>query len=289
MVCVSNRLCCYFPCFIPSKTFLVNKQTHKLCYCYGRMCIIHLNGYFFIQFADIAVFLFIFCDQRLKAGRYKEILLFQTKLFSCIMIIIRIKNFYDHFCKVFLFDCFMIFPAVKCVELKVCDCLCIPDTKCIHNMVSISYDRHIIWNCKYRFIIFLDKIILFGLFIILYTDRTTKTDFLCILVTTDFKRIAIFEPVIRYFYLIAIFDLLFEHTVAVTDSTAVSCVSKRCKRIQEASCKTSKTTITKCRIRFLIFYHIQINAHLIKGFFYFFICSHVDQVVAKCTSHKKFH
>ena len=229
MVGISNRLCCYFPCFIPSKTFLVNEQTHQLCNCYSRVSIVHLDRNFFIQFAHIFVFLFIFIKHNLKTGRYKEILLFQTKLFSCIVVVIWIKNLYDRFCKVFLLDRFMVFSSVKCIQFKVCDCLCIPDTQCIDYVVAISYDRHIIWNSKYGFIIFLDEIFFLGLFIILYTNGTTKTDFLCILVTTNFKRIAIFEPVIRYFYLIAIFDLLFEHTVAVTDSTAVSCVSKRCK------------------------------------------------------------
>ena len=229
MVGVSNRLCCYFPCFIPSKTFLVNEQTHQLCNCYSRVSIVHLDRNFFIQFAHIFVFLFIFIKHNLKTGRYKEILLFQTKLFSCIVVVIWIKNLYDRFCKVFLLDRFMVFSSVKCIQFKVCDCLCIPDTQCIDYVVAISYDRHIIWNSKYGFIIFLNKVILLGFFIILYTDRTTKANLFGIFITANFKWISIFQPVIRYFYLITVFNLLFEHTITVANSTSISRITKRCQ------------------------------------------------------------
>ena len=114
-------------------------------------------------------------------------------------------------------------------------------------------------------------------------------NFFCIFRATKFERIAIFQPVIRYFYLISIFDLLFEHTVTITDTASICTVIQSCKRIKEACCKTSQTTVTKCRVRLLIFDHIEIKTKFIQSFFYFFVCSQVDQVVSKSTTHQKFH
>ena len=44
MVRVSTGLCRYLPCLVPSKSFLIQKDTHQLCNCYGRMGIVELEG-----------------------------------------------------------------------------------------------------------------------------------------------------------------------------------------------------------------------------------------------------
>ena len=82
MVRVRAGLCSYVPCLFPCQPLFVNEQPHQLRNCHRRVSIVHLDDYFFIQLANIAVFLLVFCDQRLKARRDEEILLFQTKLFS---------------------------------------------------------------------------------------------------------------------------------------------------------------------------------------------------------------
>ena len=128
MVCVSNTFSCYRPCIIPSKSFFVHKDTHKFCYCYCRMSIVHLESNFFVQFHDIFVVLFVFINSSLKTCRYKEILLFQTQLFTSHMVVVRIKNFYDIAGKVFLLNCFFVITFIERVKLEVYDWLCIPDS-----------------------------------------------------------------------------------------------------------------------------------------------------------------
>ena len=205
------------------------------------------------------------------------------------MIVIRIKDINDQFCKVFLLYRFVIISSVKLIKFKVCDRFCIPYTQCIYYMVAISNDRHIIWNCHNRLVILLNEYIFTCCRIFLKTDISTKAYFFCVLFTAYFKRISFFQPVIRNLYLISIFDFLFEHTVTVTDSTSVCRIIQCCKRIKETCCKTSKTAVSKSRIRLLVFNHVQINIHLFQCFFYIFICCHIDEVVAKCTSHKELH
>ena len=205
------------------------------------------------------------------------------------MIVIRIKDINDQFCKVFLLYRFVIISSVKLIQLEICDWFCIPYTQCIYYMVTISNDRHIIWNCHNRLVILLNEYIFTCCRIFLKTDISTKAYFFCVLFTAYFKRISFFQPVIRNLYLISIFDFLFEHSVTVTDSTSVCRIVQCCKRIKETCCKTSKTAVSKSRIRLLVFNHVQINIHLFQCFFYIFICCHIDEVVAKCTSHKELH
>ena len=205
------------------------------------------------------------------------------------MVIVWIKDINDQFRKVLLLYCFVIITSVKLIKFEVCNRFCIPYTQCIYYMITISNDRHIIWNCHNRLVILLNKYIFTCCRVFLKTDISTETYFFCVLFTAYFKRISFFQPVIRNLYLISVFDFLFEHSVTVTDSTSVCRIVQCCKRIKETCCKTSKTAVSKSRIRLLVFNHVQINIHLFQCFFYIFICCHIDEVVAKCTSHKELH
>ena len=205
------------------------------------------------------------------------------------MVIVWIKDINDQFCKVLLLYCFVIITSVKLIKFEVCNRFCIPYTQCIYYVIAISDDWHIIRNCHDRLIVFLDKFIFSCNRIFLETDISAKTYFFCVLFTANFKWISFFQPVVRNLHLISIFDFLFEHSITVTDSTSICRIVQCCKRIKETCCKTSKTTISKSRIRLLVFNHVQINIHLFQCFFYIFICCHIDEVVAKCTSHKELH
>ena len=110
-----------------------------------------------------------------------------------------------------------------------------------------------------------------------------------ILRTADLKWIAIFQPVIRHFYLIAVLNLLLEHPVTIADAAAVSRITKRCQRVQEAGGKAAQTAVAQRGIPFLVLNGIQVAAQLLQCFFHFIIIGQVDQIVAKSPPHEKFH
>ena len=90
MVCISAGVGSDIPCLIPGHIFFIYQDTHQLRHCHGRMGIIQLEGHFLRQIMQIIMFLFKFGDSSLDTCRDKEVLLFQTQLFSCIMVIVRI-------------------------------------------------------------------------------------------------------------------------------------------------------------------------------------------------------
>ena len=201
-----------------------------------------------------------FSDGSLDACGNEEILLFQTQLFSCIMVVIRIQHFHNVFSQVFLFYSFVVFSLIKKVKTEVCNRLRIPDTKGIYDFIIISYDRHIIRNCQYRLIALLHKtgpacsMVVFRIYI------TAEFYFFCIFRTAQFKGIAVFQPVVRNLYLITVFDFLLKQTVMVTDTAAVSAVAQGSQRIQETCSQTSQSSVSKSRVRFLVFYYIQVKS-----------------------------
>ena len=68
---------------------------------------------------DIVMFLFVFGNCCLEACRYKEVLLFQSQLFTCIVVVVRVKDFYNIAGKVLLLYCFLVITLVKGIKLEV--------------------------------------------------------------------------------------------------------------------------------------------------------------------------
>ena len=157
MVRISTCFRRHIPCLIPFQMIIVKKDSHKLCNCHCRMCVVHLKCCFLVQLANVIMVFHIFIYCQLKACRYEEILLFETKFFSCVVIVIWIQYFYDCLRKILLLHSFVIVSTLKRFQLEIYDRLCIPDTKCIDLSISVSYDRIIIWYCQHRIIVFLFK------------------------------------------------------------------------------------------------------------------------------------
>ena len=149
VVRVSTGLRRYLPCLIPLQTFFVQKDTHQLCDCYGRVRIIQLECCLLVEFADITVCLFVFCNCCLYTGRDKEVLLLQTQLLTCIVIIVRIQDIDDVLCQILLLNSLLIITLIEGIKMEIIDCLCIPYTQGVDDVVVVAEHRNIIWNRAY--------------------------------------------------------------------------------------------------------------------------------------------
>ena len=183
----------------------------------------------------------------------------------------------------------MVITFVEGIQGEVLNSLCIPDGQRVYNIVVVSYDWHIVRNCVYRLVIFLYEVYASGSLIILLCYVSAKFYFFCVFRAFQLEWIAVFQPVVRYFYLITVADLLFEHTVFITDTAAVCRISQCSQGIQEACCQTAKTAVSKRRISLLVLQKVQVQSHLIKSFLYLFVCSQVNQVISQRTSHQELH
>ena len=114
-------------------------------------------------------------------------------------------------------------------------------------------------------------------------------DFLGVLGSAQFERIAVLKPVVRNFLLIAVHDLLLEHAVMITDAAAVSGVIEGCQRIKEAGSQTAETAVAQSCVGFLILNGVQLKAELFESIFDRLIGHQVDRIVAESAAHQEFH
>ena len=290
MGCVSACMGDNFPCLIPFQFLLIQQQTHQFRHSQGRMRVVHVEDCLFMQLADVFVIAFVPGDRRLQAGRDKEILLFQTQLFSGHIIIVRIQHTRDRTGQVFLLYRFLIIPFIKRLQLEILDGFRIPDPERVDDAVSIPDDRQVIRNSHDRTIVDLTEMVASRLFIIIHFDIAAEPDLFGIFRTFQFKRIAaVFQPAVRFLHLLSVFDTLPEHTVVITDPAAICGIAQRGKGIQEARRQTAQAAVPQCRVPFFVLYGIQINMQFLQCFFYFFIRGQRQQVIAQIPAGQKLH
>ena len=163
----------------------------------------------------------------------------------------------------------------------------LPQTESIHGICVKTDHRHIIRRCS-NFLSIFDVETILAIWSFTVFDFATEFNGYGKVTSLDFPRVAVFEPVVRIFNLIAVFDFLLEHTVLVADSVAVSRVIQSCKRIQETSRQSTETTITQSGVRLFVFDKIDVDVHVIEDFFDFFFNSKIDEIVAQSSSHQEF-
>ena len=155
-------------------------------------------------------------------------------------------------------------------------------------MVAVANDRHIIRNCKNRLIPYLLKVQI-SVLPCGFFHMTTKLDLVAVFRSAQLEWISILQPVVRYFYLESIDDLLLKHTITITNSTSICGIAQGSKRIHKTCCQPAKSTISKSRIRLLVFNDTQIQSNLFKCFFYFPISPQINQIISQCPAHQKLH
>ena len=203
------------------------------------------------------------------------------------MVVIRIKHFHQVTRQVLLLHCLIVLTLVKAVQLKGINSFCIPDTQGIDNIVAVTYNRKIHRHSQNGLILLLNKMILAVL--VLNPYIAAELNSLCIFRTAKLKRIAVLQPHIRHLYLVSVCNLLFEHSITVADTAAVSCIAQSRQGIQKACCQSSQTSVAKSRVRLLILNDIQIQANLFQSFLHFIVKGQINQVVSQSAAHQKLH
>ena len=271
MVGVSAGLGGDLPCFFPGQIIIIHQHTHQLCDCYSRMGIVQLERNLLIEFMDIVMLSHVLLYSFLYGGGNEEILLLQTQLLTCIVIVVGIQNLYDITCQVLLLYRLLVVTLVKGIQLEALYRLRIPDTQGVYNTVAITHDGEIKRNRLNGLIALLGKYVS-AILIGMNAYIAAEFHHFRILRSAQFKRIAVHQPVIGNLYLITVADFLLEHAITITDTAAVCGISQRCQGIQETCCQTSKTTVTQCCIRLLVFDQVQIQSQFFQSFCYGLIC-----------------
>ena len=288
MVCVSTYFSCDIPSLFPRHIVFIHQHTHQFCNCHTGVGIIQLECNLFRQLIEICVHFFETGDHSLDRCGNKEILLTQTQFFALHVFIGRIEYVGQGVCQHFFFCCFLIVPFVEGLQIQSILGFCFPQTQCVYGVVTIADDRIVIGDGCNGLEVFMYHFV--AAFVVSHCAYiAAEFYFYGIFISLDAPGIAVFQPVIGCFHLIAVFDTLFENAVVVADTAAI-CRQRQCRQgFQEAGSQTAQTTVPQTGVGFCVFYHVIIDAQLFKYCFYIIEHFQIDESIAEEATHQKFH
>ena len=204
------------------------------------------------------------------------------------MVVIGVEYFHDVSRKVLLLHRLAVVSLVERIQLEDLYRLSIPDTQGIYNAISVADDREVKGNCPDRLIILLLKAAA-SKFITVHGDMSAKLDNLPIFRSAKLKGISVLKPVVGNLHLIAVLDLLLEHTVAVADAATVGGIAKGRKGIQKTCSQSAEAAVSERCIRLLILYNVQVESKLLQRFLHNTGSLKVNDVVSEGTTHQELH
>ena len=186
-------------------------------YCW--VCIVELDGYLVREFFPAVLSLFESTNNVIQGRRTPKVLLLQTQLLSTIKIVIWVQNGRNGICALLVRHGAFIVTRIKfCkVKLSAC-CLARPQSQVVGSFGPVSGNGYIIRHGLDNLAI-LPRIDSLALLILILPDPTVELDIDRHIMAREFPRVEI-QPVIGNFYLVAIYDLLLENPIAVSESVA---------------------------------------------------------------------
>ena len=182
-------------------------------------------------------------DDILNGGGYQQILLLQTKLLSSVSGIVGIEDTGDVFCPLSGLKGIVIFSSIEGEEVEFIEGQRFPETETDGVECGIAGDGSIICssnNCLR--ILPIAPLYAFG--IGGPSDLTVKFDLVFHINSLDLPRVAVAEPIIRYFYLISILDQLLENAVVIANAVSPGRIVQRRHRIQKTGSQSPQATIS---------------------------------------------
>ncbi len=277
------------PRLIPAVAVLIHQQAHQFRNRHGRMRVIELESHFVRKVVQRAVHAEMLLKRLLHGSGDEEVLLLQPELLAGHMVVVRVEHLCDGAGEIVLLHRLLVLAPVKGSQLKAVDRFRVPDPKRVDDAVLVADDRNIVRDGTDRGIILVDETVAAGRGIILDAGVAAEADLLRMLRALQLERVAVLQPVVRHFLLIAVLDLLSEHPVVVADAAAVGVVAAGGQRIHEAGGQPAESTVAQRRVRLLILDRVDIEAQLVQRFLHILVFPEVEQIVAQCPADQEFH
>ena len=204
------------------------------------------------------------------------------------MVVVGVKDLHDVSGQVLLLHGLLIISLVEGIQVEALHGLRIPDAQGVDDAVAVSDDGHVVGDGLHGLISFLTEYRA-AVFIHIGAHPAAELHLFGVFRAAEFEGIAVRQPVVRHFHLIAVPDFLLEHAVAVANAAAVGRIAQGRQGIQEARGQTAQAAIAQRRIGLLILHCVDVQAQLVQSFLHLVERLQVDEVVAQRAAHQEFH
>ena len=276
------------PSFVPFQAFVVQKNAHQFRNGNRRVRIVQLDGDLVREKLPFAVMqLFETADNVLQGSGAKEILLAQAQDFSVHGGIVRVQDLRNRFRKFHILDCGQVVAIIKIGKSEFVGTLRTPKTEVVHRVIAVAGNRRVIRQSQHVILRFptvakLAFVVRPGHHIAAerHLNRIRRT--------RDFPRIRETEPIVRQFFLLAVFDFLVEHAVFIANAHTRRREFQSRHRIEEASGQAAKSAVAKPRVHFFFAKFFKGHAQFGNRFFHSAFHIQIQNGIAQGAANQKF-
>ena len=227
MVGVGQSFARNLPGGVPVHLVLINKQSHQLGDCNGRVGVIQLRGKSCVKLLQASSLSKMKANHVLQGTGYEEVLLFEAQLFALQWFVIGIEHFGNVLRGHFLFNCAVIVSDVKRGKVERFRRFRTPQTQQTAGVHAVAGNEAVVGNT-------LDHPLgspaytIATLLVLVGFGVAAEFHFEGYFRTGDFPRIAEMQPFVCALDLPAVVDLLIKNAELVANTVANRRYAERC-------------------------------------------------------------
>ncbi len=268
------------PGFFPVEAFHIDEDAHQFGDDERWVGIVELDEDVLRQVVDGVAFFAEAAQDVVHGGCDEEVLLAEAELLTLHGGVVRVEDLGEVLGENFAFHGFNVVTAVEFVEGEFVGGLCAPEAEGINVCAAEADDRQVVGDGLHLLCGDPDPFVAAGAAGVVL-DVAAEADEAGVFGALHFPGIAVFEPVIRLFALLAIDHTLTENTVVVAQAVARRREVERGERVHEAGCEAAETAIAETGVHFVVAQTVPVEAERVHSFAALVLEAEVDHVVTE--------
>ncbi len=284
MVGVAHAAGREIPRLVPSKPLGIDEDSHELGDDERGVRLVEVDEHLVWESVPAGVRLAVAAQNVAQRAADEEVLLAEAQLLAGHRIVVGIEHLGEVFGEHLRLDRFHIGTLVEVGEVEFIDSLRAPEPQRVDGVV-VADDRQIVGHAFHGalghpapLLAALDG----GVF-----HAAAEMNVLLVLGTLYFPRIAVLEPSVGFFHLVAVQNLLAEDAVVVPEAVAGAGDVQGGHRIEVASRQTPKAAVAEAGISLVIAQIVPVDAVILQRLAAKLVGLEVDYVVAQEAPHEE--
>ena len=249
------------PRLFPRKVVQVHEHAHQLGDGERRMGVVQLDRHLLRQFREALIELAEAEQNVIQRGADEEVLLLEPQFLAEHRAVARIQHLRQVFRLGLVLDRENVIALVEQPQVEVARGLRRPQPHVVDRVRAVARDGRVVGHRHH--VVGLDPVMPQHALLVHEFDRATvKLDLVEHLRARELPRVAVAQPVVGMFDLMAVLQLLREHAVVVADAVAIAGQAQRRHRIEEAGGQPAQAAVTQGGIGLLGFDAVGVESQL---------------------------
>ena len=272
---------------VPAQAFLVYQQAHQFGNRHAGMRVVDMDDHLLGQLAHIlAEALLVILQDVLQRSAGEEIVLLQAEHLAFIVPVFGIQHLADRLGQLNLFGGLHIAAFTEAVQVQLLRAPGGPHAQRVHHRCVVADHGHVVRH-RFHGVVVAGHIVLFAVDLDLF-HMAAEVHLAGVLHHGGLPHVAVVQPAVGQFHLLAVHDALAEQSVFIADGAAHGRQVQAAQAVQEACGQAAQAAVAQSGFRFFLQHVLDIDAQFLQGLGIFLGGQQVQHVAVHAAAHQVF-